>query len=273
VTVRFILLLALLAACTRADQGDGGASPPLPQTSLVKSAAGPTVATITAVAFDSADAQPDSVPVRFDAAGHPILPIVLRDYCEGEDCSSHFYAVACLPTGLLGTPRDSAAIITQLAVGDTVQVMRRDLRVPVVGVVVMKRSYVLDHEMVEGATGDFPSPRSDTVRLARGDTVYLVSYLALGRWRWAHHGTLHDSDQFWASAADQGLGAPDTDSSRAVALSSAKSEDWWYVQPKSGAPGWWRGDDRVELQSIGGMQKWNDDCAQVATRAAAPKQR
>jgi hypothetical protein len=137
----------------------------------------------------------------------------------------------------------------------------------------MKKSFVLDHEMVEGAEGDVPSPRSDTVRLARGDTVYLVSYLALGRWRWAHRGRLHDSDQFWASAADQGLGAPDTDSSRAVALSSAKSEDWWYVQPSHGAPGWWRGDDRVELQSIGGMQKWNDDCAQVAKRAAAPRRK
>jgi hypothetical protein len=252
--MRSIVLLCLLAACTGTGRVDSAA----------------TVQTAS-VSVDSGAAQPDSAPVAFDAAGHPIVPIVLRDYCQGESCTSHYEAIACLPTGLRSAPTTSAPVVTPLAAGSKVQVLRRDLHVPSVGVVVVKNSFVLDHEMVEAAEGDVPSPRSDTVRFARDDTLYVVSYLELGRWRWALHGKLYDSDQFWASAAAHGLGAPDTDSSRAVARSAPTTEDWWYVQPSSGAPGWWRGDDHEELQSVSGMKQWNDDCAQAARRAAQPK--
>jgi hypothetical protein len=276
--MRSIVLLVVLAACTGTDRVDQAAPPPTPAPSATAGASTVTAAAVDSAAVqrasmlvDSAAAPPDSAPVAFDAAGHPIVPIVLRDYCEGEDCTSHYEAIACLPTGLRGAPSSSAPVVSPLAAGSKVQVLRRDLHVPSVGVVVVKKSFVLDHEMVEAAAGDVASPRSDTVRFARGDTVYVISYLALGRWRWALHGKLYDSDQFWASTEAQGLGAADPDSSRAVARSAPTTEDWWYVQPGSGAPGWWRGDDRVELQSIGSMEKWNDDCAQVAKRAAQPK--
>jgi hypothetical protein len=270
--MRFILLLSLLVACTGSDRGSS-TPVPSPATSTSTAAATATVATVSSAAFDPAATQPDSTPPRFDAAGHPILPIVMRDYCQGEDCGTRYVALACLPTGLLGAPRDLAPVVTPLAAGDTVEVLRRDLRVPAVGVVVVRKSVVLDTEMTEAAGGDVPMPRSDTIRLARGDTLYVLSYLALGRWRWAYHGQLHDSDQFWASATEFGLGAPSTDSSVAVALTAVKSEDWWYVRPRHGAVGWWHGDDRVELQSTFDMQKEGDDCAQVAKRAAAARRR
>ena len=150
------------------------------------------------------------------------------------------------------------------------QVARRDLRVRQVGVVVIKDDHVLDSESVEVAEGDIMSPRSDTVRLVRGDTVFVIKYLALGRWTWAHRGRLHDSDEFWAAAPVPGLGGAGTDSSVAVARSTPETEDWWYVQPRKGAPGWWRGDDRSELQSVSYMERWGDDCAQVAKRASTP---
>lgn len=151
------------------------------------------------------------------------------------------------------------------------QVVRRDLRIPAVGVVIAKKNLVIDSYQAEVAVGDTTLPRTDTIRLVRGDTVYVLNYLALGQWRWAHHGQLHTSDEFWAAAPDQGLGAPSLDSTLAVARTSPESDDWWLVQPRQGAPGWWHGDSHPELQSIFGMQHRGDDCDQVRRRARAPR--
>jgi len=210
----------------------------------------------------------DSGGVRFDAAGHPIVPIVLSGYCEGEDCGTSFDAVACLPTGLRPFPSDTSPITLPIAAGDSVHVARRDLRVLSPGVVVVTQDFVLDQEAGEDAVGTTMYPRADTVRLARGDTLYLISYLALGRWSWALRTRLHDSEEFWAAAPDPGLGGAGEDSSHAVARSRPTTEDWWLVQARGGASGWWHGDGHQELQSVSDMQHWSDDCDQVRKRSS-----
>jgi hypothetical protein len=207
--------------------------------------------------------------VRFDAAEHPLLPVVLRNYCEGEDCGTHFDAIACLPTALRATPHDTSVIEVPIAAGDSLRVARRDLRVTAPGVVVMRRDFVLEDEEGDVSEGIAKYPRTDTVHLARGDTVYLIHYHELGRWSWALHARLHDSDEFWAAAPGGGLGGAGDDSTYAAARSTPTSEDWWLVNTQSGKTGWWHGDGHVELQSIVGMQHWADDCDQVRARATS----
>jgi hypothetical protein len=209
----------------------------------------------------------DTATVKFDAAEHPVLPVVLRDYCEGEDCGTHFDAVACIPTGLRDAPSDGAPITIPLAAGDSARVVRRDLRVLSPGVVVVMQDFVLDQEEVEVAGGVAKAPRTDTVRIARGDTLYLISYLAMGRWRWALHTRLHDSDEFWAAAPEGGLGGAGDDSTHAAARSMPETEDWWLVETRSAKAGWWQGDGHSELQPISDMQHWSDDCDQVRARS------
>ncbi len=214
-----------------------------------------------------ADSLPrDTATVRFDAAGHPVMPIVLRDYCEGEDCVTHFDAIACLPTGLREAPSDSARISIPLAPGDSAKVVRRDLRVLSPGVVIVRNDFMLDQD--EGDEGPEKYPRADTVHLARGDTVYLIGYLALGRWSWALHSRLHESSEFWAAAPGRGPGGAGSDSTQAVARSTPLTEDWWLVQTRPGTSGWWHGDGHQELQSIWEMGHWSDDCDKVRKRAA-----
>ena len=273
----FMSLMAIAAGCTeRRTEAPRPAPPVVVQSRAESVSATPDSVTATA---DSVSATPDEAEsvvaspradtssVRFDEAGHPFTPIVLRDYCEGEDCGTHFEAIACLSTGLRASPSDTSAIAIPLAEGDSVKVIRRDLRVVSPGVVVMKNDFVIDHEEVE-VTGGFKNfPRPDTVRLARNDTVYLLNYEALGRWSWALRGRLHDSDEFWAAAPGGGLGGAGSDSTHAVARSTPITEDWWLVQTRAETSGWWHGDDNQELQSISHMQHWGDDCDQVRKRS------
>jgi hypothetical protein len=211
-----------------------------------------------------AEAPGDTNSVRFDASGRPMVPIVLHDYCAGEDCVTKFDAVACIATALRGGPADSSAIVTTVAEGDSLRVEHRDLRIPRVGTVVTRTAFVLGSDT--GVEDDDEHPRSDTVRFAAGDTVYLIAYGALGSWSWAHHGMEHASQEFWATAPDHALGGVSDDSSRAVGLSTPTTEDWWFVRPRTGQPGWWHADGHEELQSVGGMEHWADDCTQVRKR-------
>lgn len=257
--MRHALFLLALVACSAPDADPSRrAQPPRPA---------PAVAVRPQFV---AQPLPDSTTATFDAGGHPILPVVMTGYCQGEDCATHFGAVACLPAQLRATPSDSSPVVRTLAAGDSLAVSQRSLVVPQVGLVVVQKDFVLDWEIDMDSDQRFPRP--DTVRFSRGDTIFVLAYGALGSWMWAHRSKVNGGAQFWASAGDQELGAHLKDSSLAVAYSSPKSEDWWLVRPAAGAPGWWHADNREELQAVSGMQHWNDSCAQVRKRAgtAAP---
>jgi hypothetical protein len=277
--MRWILLLPLAIACTRAEDNAPSSSSQqavtsttaLAATRATSTGAATAVAAPSSVGFDTGAVPQVSAPLQFDAAGHPILPIILHNDCEGEDCEVSFPAIACLPTALRSAPAESARIVTAVAKGDTVQVVRRDLRVRAVGVVVVRRNFVLDRETDEGAEVTSLLPRSDTVRLTRDDTVFVLRYMLLDRWRWAYHGQLHDSQGFWTGPPDHEPGLKGSDSTLAVARSSPTTEDWWYVQPRTGVPGWWRGDGHEELWSISDMVRRHDDCP-LPRSAPAPHQ-
>jgi hypothetical protein len=293
--MRWLLILPLTFACAGTESGDSStsrlrASAALPESTalaIARERATANTAVPRSVEIDSANAAagaqseptsytgpkgfpalpaPDSEPMRFDVKGRPILPIVLPDYCQGESCESSYYAVACLPTGLRATPTDSARIVTPVVQGDTLRV-RRDLYVRAPGIVVVKKDFVLDRDEDEGTEGQMTIPRQDTVRFVRGDTVLLLAYVELGKWVWAYHGELYTSAEFWADAPGRRFGGVRRDSTHAVTRSRPKAEDWWLAQPRKGAAAWWRGDGHLELQSISGMQRESDDCAQVRERA------
>jgi len=138
--------MLVLAACTGAgSEGASPASDPRPPRAA-------EAARMSGAMSPVADSLPsDTTAVRFDAAGHPVMPIVLRDYCEGEDCVTHFDAIACLPTGLREAPSAGARISIPLAPGDSAKVVRRDLRVLSPGVVIVRNDFVLDQD--EGDEG------------------------------------------------------------------------------------------------------------------------
>lgn len=208
---------------------------------------------------------PESTAARFDAAGHPVLPVILSNYCQGEDCTVRFSGVACLPVQLRPVPTDTVPPVHSLAAGSSFTVEQRALVVPHVGVVVVRRDFVLDWE-TDAETG-VALPRPDTVRFARGDTLFVLAYADLGGWMWAYRSMVHFSAQFWASAADQSLGGRTNDSSRAVAVTAPRSEDWWFVRTASDTAGWWRADERGSLQSVAEMRRWSESCVQIRARA------
>ena len=240
------LIPIILAVCALACEGeaDAGGKAPIPDTARSTRAAGTGAPSATLTT-----ARPDAdSSVKFDASFHPILPLLFANACQGEDCVTRFPGEVCTATKLLSAPVDSAPVIATLSVGDTVQVLRRDLRVPSVGVVVLNKDFVLDY--ATDMETDARMPRPDTVRFVRGDTVYVLRYGALGEWDWAYRGVVHYSSQFWAAAPGQTLGVTSTRSSVAAASSNPVVEDWWYVQPRRGRAGWWHVDEAAEPQAI-----------------------
>ena len=269
--MRWIPFLWLVVACADhgADRPSVASAPALPRSSPTGNATDAVIATVTGVPDVATDSAPP-VPVvpeppqdslRFDSAGHPILPWVVRSMCEGEDCGTHFEAEACSGTTLHAEPDDTSPVVARIAEGERVQVVRSDLHVNRAGIVVMKRDHVLDEDTGEE---DGVFPRQDTLRFTRGDTMYVLHYLALGRWIFAYHGRTYDSNEFWGTTT-QDMGANDGDSTVAIARSRPEREDWLLVATRAGVIGWWSR-RHWELQSTFAMQHWGDDCAQVRKR-------
>ena len=263
--MRWILLLPLALACT--DHGADHTS--VPNTSGVQQPSTIAIATVAAthaVGIDSAPAIPD-VPVppqdslRFDSTGTPILPWIVRDACEGEDCGSQFEAEACSATALHAEPEETSPIVASIAEGERVQVVRSDLHVNRAGIVVMKHDHVLDEDT--GAEDDV-IPRKDTLHFTRGDTMFVLHYLALGRWVVAYHGRTYDTNEFWGTTTHD-MGANAGDSSVAIARSRPERGVWLLVATRANVIGWWSR-EHWELQSTFAMQHWGDDCAQIRKR-------
>jgi hypothetical protein len=202
-------------------------------------------------------ASPASTPTT---AARPSMPRVIERFCEGESCEVGGYAaLACTVVGLRAAASDTAPVVARVERGDTVHVRARDLHVLEPGLIVMRRDFTLDWEM-DVESGRYP--RTDTLRFAAGDTVYLLHYTELGDWVWWYRGREERGSEFWAGPQDEDLGAAthSRDSSTAVGLTHPVRADWWHVRPRSGKPGWWRADTLHSLMSIAMMQKWNDEC-------------
>lgn len=211
---------------------------------------------------------PADTGLRLGADGRPAFPLIFAATCEGEDCETSFPAFACAPVDVRASPSPTAPVVARVARGDTVQVSRADLHVVQPGVVVVKRKTVLD--------SDFPGdgdrrPRPDTLRLAAGDTLWLIRYESLGEWDYWWRGRMTSGSGFWGvPATADALGESSTDSSRAIARSQPVTESWWLLSSGARPLGWWRADSLARLRSIRSMEYWGDYCpGQPRPRPAA----
>lgn len=211
---------------------------------------------------------PADTGVRVGADRRPRFPVIFSTSCEGEDCETTFRAFACAPVDLHASPTGDAAVVARVGRGDSVDVRRTDIHVLRPGMIFVKQPIILDSDP-DSDTGD-PIPRGDTLRLAAGDTVYLLQYLGLGSWYYWSHGKLTSGAEFWGGPPDySALGASAmADTSRAVARSQPLTEKWWLVARGGRTLGWWRADSVHRLRSVMQMQRWEDYCPGV--RAGEP---
>jgi hypothetical protein len=201
--------------------------------------------------------------IRADSSGHLVFPIVLVNACEGEDCETQFTALACDDAVLRSASSVRAPRVARITRGDTVEVRRTDLHIIRPGIVVLKRAYVLDSE-----ASDDPDqsriPRTDTLRFAAGDTLYLLRYLELGSWLW-WHGRPSSGSEFWAGPAGEGYGGAThrSDSSLAIARSQPEVDVWWLIERQGATSAWWLRDSRGSIRSLPAMQHWGEHCPRV----------
>lgn len=210
--------------------------------------------TPTLVALDPSlviDTTVSDTGLRLDARGRPRLPITYANGCEGEDCLTSFRAVVCAQAVLRQRPSIGAPFVASVQEGDTIHVDRVDFHVVSPGIVVIKRPVVLDR--YHGIADDKVHARTDTLRFAAGDTVYLTRYGELGWWSYVWRGQERSSESFWGTPPDSealAMGVVSSDTSRAAARSQPTREYWWLVSQAGEVRGWWLRDTTHALRSI-----------------------
>ena len=181
---------------------------------------------------------PAQQPLQFEASGRPRLPYVVRNTCMIMECRTRFHVVACKPAGLRSAAADTASILTVVPASDTVRVWQVDLHVTAPGVVVMSKDHVLDTN--SGGGENPPSAREDTVRVRRGDTIFVLHDIASEERVWTHRAKLHRSEPFWP---DHGTASNEPPRNASAPNPDPVVEEWWWVQPRRGAAGWWHAID------------------------------
>ncbi|NUQ20184.1 MAG: hypothetical protein HOQ09_04405 [Gemmatimonadaceae bacterium] len=224
-------------------------------TSLV---ATPSTATLP-LSHDSVVTWPADTGVHVGPDGRLRFPIVFAASCEGEDCETSFKGLACAAVDLRAAADTAAPVVARVARGDSVHVKRTDLHLVRPGIVVAKRPIVRASET--GIDDDRTMPRADTLRIAAGDTVWLLQYEQLGWWRYWWKGRTTDGGQFWGVPADEeAFGEATHDTSRAVARSQPATESWWLLDDGKHPIGWWRADSTASLRSVYNMEHWDEHC-------------
>lgn len=266
------LLLAVLlaiAACSRersaAEARDSALAAPAAVSSSVggaslasSSIATPSTATLP-LAHDSVVTWPGDTGVHVGTDGRLRFPMVFAASCEGEDCETSFKGLACAPVELRAAADTAAPVVARVARGDSVHVTRTDLHLVRPGIVVVKKPIVRASET--GMDDDRATPRADTLRIAAGDTVWLLQYEQLGWWRYWWKGRTTDGGQFWGVADDEeALGEVTHDTSRAVARAQPATESWWLLDDGKHPIGWWRADSTASLRSVYNMEHWDEHC-------------
>ena len=249
----FNLSVVLLVACS------GGRKNDLVRDTTVAPAAALPAPPETPLSHDTV-ALPADTGVRVGRDGRLAFPMIFPSSCEGEDCETAFDAFACAPVELRASAAANAPVVAHVAKGDSVKVARADLHLLQPGMVFVKQPIIVDTD--PDMETDESRPRTDTLRFAPGDTVYLLQYLELGWWRFWSRGKTSDVAEFWGGpAADRALGASSrADTSRAVARSQPVSERWWLLQSGSRPKGWWLVDSTASLRSVYEMNHWEEYC-------------
>lgn len=254
------MLALALPACSAKERHAAGrdtvTSAPAPASTATVVARAPTPSPLSqaSVVVESGD-----TGVRVGPGGRLLLPIVFPAACEGEDCQSAFTALACSAVELHAAPDTTSPVVARIAGGDSVHVQRTDLHVLQPGVVVVKRSFVLASEPRDADSG--PQPRTDTLHLAAGDTVYLLRYQMLGSWVYRWKGRTTEGSEFWGGPFEgEPIGGAERDSSRAVARSQPVIDSWWLLDDGTRPLGWWRADSTASLRSKRDMEYWGDHC-------------
>jgi hypothetical protein len=161
----------------------------------------------------------------------PSLPRRLEGYCEGENCGFDYRAVACSTLTLRSEDRHTAPVVGAVARGDTVVVTTGNISVMAPGIVVLRRDTLL--------TTDDGAPRADTLRLARGDTVYVLEYHELGMWTLWYQGRFTEGIEFWNGSAQRFFGRG-RDSLAGYSDVGPTTETWLRLRGPGSIEGWWR---------------------------------
>lgn len=173
------------------------------------------------------------------------MPRYLEGYCEGESCGFDYSVIACKRLTLRSGDSRSARSVGLIATADTARVVTGSIRVTDPGIVILSRDTLL-------ATDD-DYPRTDTLRLARGDTVYVLEYHELGYWTLWYRGKLTEGIEFWNGPGQNYFGKG-RDSLPAFSPTRPTTETW--LKLRSGkAEGWW-------LREEGAVRRpdWGDAC-------------
>jgi hypothetical protein len=250
-----MVICALSIGCISQER----ANPPAASPARAAPAPSTTLMSVDSLAaLEIRDTTADSLVISADSAGHPVYPITLHDVCEGEDCSPTFTGVVCRAFELHATEQDDSPVVARLAAGDTMAVTGVNYHMTRLGVVVLRRDTVMVR--ILAAEDDVPV-RAETVRVARGDSLYLVRYYELGEWQWWYHGLLHRGEEFWVGPTTPGLGAWRDPAKHpraiAVALSHPDAEIWHHIVSRSGQSGWLSPHGPGLLVPTPGYDGWN----------------
>ena len=176
----------------------------------------------------------------------PEMPRWLERACQGEDCGFGYRAVACHRLELRAADSLAARVMGRIEPGDTVTAEIGNLRVTAPGIVVLIRDTVL--------ASDDSEPRTDTLRLVRGDTLYVLEYRQLGAWTWWYRGRLTEGIEFWNGPAQRYFGRG-RDSLAGLSTVEPVVETWLRITGPRGRIGWWlwSGEDWARLD-------WGETC-------------
>jgi hypothetical protein len=154
--------------------------------------------------------------------------------------------VACSSLTLRERDAATAPVTGTLRAGDTAVVTDGNLELLAPGVVVLQRDTLL-------ATDD-GAPRIDTLRLARGDTVYVLEYRELGHWTLWYRGRLTDGVEFWNGPGQAYFGVG-RDSLPGRSLRAPVTMTWLHLRGAGSAQGWW-----LRHHQAIARPDWGDSC-------------
>lgn len=194
---------------------------------------------------DSADtfsARDAALPVRDHSQWRPPMPMVMAGACPGESCQYGFAVVVCEDLRLRVSDSLDAKDVLSLAKGDTATLVTGNLHVTQPGLVLLKRDYAqTDIELLEESyDGKTTMPARDTLHFFAGDTIYILTYLELGSWRWWYRGKPGSGDEFWSGSLQRYSGRRGDPERPAVTISEPRGEWWYKLRSRSGAEGWVR---------------------------------
>lgn len=190
----------------------------------------------------TASARDAALPKRDHSTWRPQMPMVMAGACPGESCGYGFDVVACEALKLQAADSLGAKDVLTLAKMDTATLVTGNYHVTQPGLVLLRRDYVQsDIELLEETSeGKTTMPRRDTLRFFAGDTVYILTYLELGSWRWWYRGKAGSGDEFWSGSLQRYWGRHGDPERPAITIAEGRGEWWYRLRSRLGSEGWLR---------------------------------